>query len=78
VYFETPQEAKAEAARTGRVRLGRVVRANRTGAGRIARTYGLHELAVEDAVHAYQRPKLECYSQTLFMVFKSVRHVAHD
>src|SRR6266516_3459896 len=34
----------------------------------IASTFGLHELAVEDAVCAHQRPKLERYDQTLFMV----------
>ncbi|MGH3630327.1 MAG: magnesium and cobalt transport protein CorA [Sciscionella sp.] len=43
----------------------------------IAETFGLHELAVEDAVHAHQRPKLEPYDDTLFMVLKTVRYVAH-
>ncbi len=42
----------------------------------IAETFGLHELAVEDAVHAHQRPKLERYDDTLFMVLKTVRYVA--
>lgn len=32
--------------------------------------YDLHELAVEDAVKAHQRPKLERYDQTLFVVLK--------
>ncbi|ASU79753.1 magnesium and cobalt transport protein CorA [Actinopolyspora erythraea] len=41
----------------------------------IAETFGLHELAVEDAVHAHQRPKLEHYDDTLFMVLKTVRYV---
>ncbi|GAB3670888.1 magnesium/cobalt transporter CorA [Saccharopolyspora tripterygii] len=40
----------------------------------IAETFGLHELAVEDAVHAHQRPKLERYDNTLFMVLKTVRY----
>ncbi|RZS44249.1 magnesium transporter [Herbihabitans rhizosphaerae] len=44
----------------------------------IADTFGLHELAVEDAVHAYQRPKLEPYDDNLFMVFKTVRYVEHE
>lgn len=39
---------------------------------KVAREFGLHELAVEDAVHAYQRPKLDRYRQYLFMVFKTV------
>ncbi|KAA2264078.1 magnesium/cobalt transporter CorA [Solihabitans fulvus] len=44
----------------------------------VAETFGLHELAVEDAVHAHQRPKLERYDNTLFMVLKTVRYVAHE
>ncbi|MFC4004284.1 magnesium/cobalt transporter CorA [Prauserella oleivorans] len=44
----------------------------------IADTFGLHELAVEDAVHAHQRPKLERYDDTLFMVFRTVRYVEHE
>ncbi|TDV47942.1 magnesium transporter [Actinophytocola oryzae] len=45
--------------------------------GGLAATFGLHELAVEDAVHAHQRPKLETYSGTLFMVLKTVSYVEH-
>jgi magnesium transporter len=44
----------------------------------VAETFGLHELAVEDAVHAHQRPKLERYDNTLFMVVKTVRYVEHE
>ncbi|NIJ13953.1 magnesium transporter [Saccharomonospora amisosensis] len=44
----------------------------------VADTFGLHELAVEDAVHAHQRPKLERYDDTLFMVFRTVRYVEHE
>ncbi|GAA2811471.1 magnesium and cobalt transport protein CorA [Saccharopolyspora taberi] len=44
----------------------------------LAETFGLHELAVEDAVHAHQRPKLERYDTTLFMVLKTVRYVANE
>ena len=44
----------------------------------VAETYGLHELAVEDAVHAHNRPKLERYDETLFMVLKTVRYVGHQ
>lgn len=43
----------------------------------IATTFGLHELAVEDAVHAHQRPKLEHYGNTLFLVFRTIRYVEH-
>ena len=43
----------------------------------VADVFCLHELAVEDAVHAHQRPKLERYDQTLFMVLKTVNYVEH-
>lgn len=36
---------------------------------------GLHELAVEDAVKAHQRPKLETYDGTIFVVLKPARYV---
>ncbi|MEU0933394.1 magnesium/cobalt transporter CorA [Embleya sp. NPDC005971] len=44
----------------------------------IAERFGLHPLAVEDAVHAHQRPKLERYDDTLFAVFKTVTYVEHE
>jgi len=40
--------------------------------------YGLHPLAVEDAVYAHQRPKLEHYDDALFMVLKTGRYVEHE
>jgi Mg2+ and Co2+ transporter CorA len=36
--------------------------------------FGLHPLAVEDAVHAHQRPKLEAYDDLLFAVVKTVHY----
>jgi magnesium transporter len=39
----------------------------------VRREFELHELAVEDAVNAHQRPKLELYGDTLFMVLKTLR-----
>ena len=42
----------------------------------IAAEFGLHELAVEDAVHPHQRPKLERrYGDTLFCVLRPARYV---
>jgi magnesium transporter len=35
--------------------------------------FGLHDLAVEDALKAHQRPKLEFYGDSLFMVLHTVR-----
>ena len=46
--------------------------------GEIAKEFGLHELAVEDAVQAYQRPKMDRYADTLFLVVKTVTHIAHE
>ena len=44
----------------------------------VARKFELHPLAVEDAVHAHQRPKLETYGDTIFVVLKTVHYVDHD
>jgi len=41
----------------------------------VAREFGLHSLAVEDAVHAHQRPKLERYGETFFVVLRPARYV---
>jgi len=41
----------------------------------VADEFGLHDLAVEDAVHAHQRPKLDVYDDHLFVVLKTVRYV---
>jgi magnesium transporter len=41
----------------------------------VAREFQLHELAVEDAVHAHQRAKLERYGDTLFCVLRPARYV---
>ena len=35
--------------------------------------FGLHELAIEDAHHAHQRPKIETYSGSLFIVLKTAQ-----
>lgn len=37
--------------------------------------FGLHELAVEDAHNAHQRPKLEQYGDSLFTVLRTAQHV---
>jgi magnesium transporter len=44
----------------------------------VADVFGLHSLAVEDAVCAHQRPKLERYDDTLFLVLKTVNYVPHE
>jgi magnesium transporter len=42
----------------------------------VAREFHLHELAVEDAIKAHQRPKIEVYDETLLVVLKTARY--HD
>ncbi len=44
---------------------------------RVAAEFRLPALAVEDAVNAHQRPKLELYGDVVFMVLKPVRYVDH-
>lgn len=44
----------------------------------VAATFQLHPLSVEDAVQAHQRPKLERYDETLFLVLKTVNYVTHE
>ncbi|NDK91130.1 magnesium and cobalt transport protein CorA [Gordonia desulfuricans] len=44
----------------------------------VAEVFGLHELVVEDAVHAHQRPKLEIYDDIQFLVLRTVKYVEHD
>ena len=44
----------------------------------VRREFQLHELAVEDAINAHQRPKLEVYGDMLFLVLKTVRYVDRD
>ena len=44
----------------------------------VARTFGLHELMAEDAVHAHQRPKLERYDDLLFLVLRTVSYIEHE
>ena len=44
----------------------------------IKREFDLHELAVEDAIKAHQRPKLEVYDDMVFVVLKTARYTDPD
>jgi magnesium transporter len=44
----------------------------------VAEQFDLPPLAVEDAVKAHQRPKLDVYGDVVFAVLKPVRYVDHD
>lgn len=41
----------------------------------VAGEFGLHSLAVEDAVKVHQRPKIERYDGTFFVVLKTARYI---
>jgi magnesium transporter len=41
----------------------------------VTREFDLHELAVEDAVNAHQRAKLERYGETVFCVLRPARYI---
>jgi magnesium transporter len=41
----------------------------------VAEEFELHPLAVEDAIKAHQRPKLERYGETLFAVLRPARYI---
>ena len=41
----------------------------------VAREFGLHELAVEDAIAAHQRPKIERFGTVLFTVLRPARYI---
>jgi magnesium transporter len=40
----------------------------------LRREFKLHPLAVEDAIHAHQRPKLEVFEEMVFIVLKTARY----
>lgn len=42
----------------------------------VRQMFGLHELAVEDAHHAHQRPKLEEYGESLFIVLQTAQQIS--
>ncbi len=44
----------------------------------VAAVFGLHRLAVEDAFKAHQRPKVETYDDTLFLILKTLWYVDED
>ncbi|BBG00647.1 MULTISPECIES: magnesium and cobalt transport protein CorA [Pseudonocardia] len=44
----------------------------------VAKEFDLHSLAVEDTVNAHQRPKMERYGDTEFIVLRPARYVDRD
>jgi magnesium transporter len=69
--------AEARRIRDGFVWLG-LVEPTGSQIAAVAAEFELPPLAVEDAVKAHQRPKLERYGDVLFVVVKPVRYIDHD
>src|SRR5258705_1696769 len=44
----------------------------------IATVFDLHELPVEDAIGAFQRPKIERYGEMVFAALRTTRYVEHQ
>ena len=44
---------------------------------RVQQQFNLHDLAVEDAYNAHQRPKLEQYDNSLFVVLRTAQHMGN-
>ena len=55
--------------------MGRALRADRGGVHSLAGEFGLRGLALKDAMKAHQRPKVERYDDSLFVVLKAARYV---
>src|SRR5918999_788824 len=45
---------------------------------RMQKEFGLHELAVEDAQHGHQRPKIEEYGESLFVVLHMIEFAGDE
>jgi magnesium transporter len=69
------QQAGAAAREDGAFVWIGLVEPSATELAEIATQFDLHELAVEDAVNAHQRPKVELYGETLLVVVKTARYV---
>ncbi|MET9328910.1 magnesium/cobalt transporter CorA [Tsukamurella sp. NPDC003166] len=44
----------------------------------VARVFGLHPLTVEDTLVTHNRPKVDRFDDTLFLILKTVNYVGHD
>jgi magnesium transporter len=71
------QAGRAARRRDGFVWIG-LQRASEQDIAAVAAEFELPPLAVEDAVKAHQRPKVEVYDEIVFMVLKPVDYVDHD
>ena len=67
----TVAEVTRQRRRTRVLRLDRDAAADQAQLLPVADEFGFHEIAVEDAIVAHQRPKLERYGDTLFVVLRA-------
>jgi magnesium transporter len=69
------EEAGQWAAREGHVVWIGLLEPSRELLLRVQRQFHLHDLAIEDAEHAHQRPKLEQYGDALFIVARTAQMI---
>jgi magnesium transporter len=69
----TIEGAAAWAGKEGHVVWIGLLEPNRSLLLRVKQEFGLHDLAIEDAEHAHQRPKLEQYGDALFLVARTAQ-----
>lgn len=67
------EEAGAWSAKEGHVVWIGLLEPDRELLLRVQRQFGLHDLAIEDAEHPHQRPKLEQYGDALFIVARTAQ-----
>ncbi|HYH39270.1 MAG TPA: magnesium/cobalt transporter CorA [Azospirillum sp.] len=67
------EEAGAWAARDGHFVWVGLLEPDEALLRRVQEQFALHELALEDALHAHQRPKIEVYGDALFLVLRTAR-----
>ncbi|PWC43842.1 magnesium/cobalt transporter CorA [Azospirillum sp. TSO22-1] len=67
------EEAGAWAAREGHFVWVGLLEPDEALLRRVQEQFALHDLALEDALHAHQRPKIEVYGDALFLVLRTAR-----
>ena len=72
---ETYRQLHSSPPRAGRFAWIGLYRPDRQEVDSLAEEFGLHSLAVEDAIVAHQRPKCEHYDNSLFVVLRPARYV---
>src|SRR4051812_33549537 len=75
VDLETPPARDGEAHEEGRFVWIGLHEPDEELLRKVQRRFGLHDLAVEDAHNAHQRPKLEIYGESLFLVLRTAQLV---